>query len=481
MLEEYTLDKNSPIIIYGFGLQGRRICKNFEEHGYAKIIIVDKRAEEISNIEGKTIHGLNVLDDVHCKEYPVVIAIHDSIQQDEVISMLISKGYKKIISIPLRIGIREYQVEIRKIYNLILDNDLEKINNIPCYAEEELGSDCKIAGNNDCVTFWLDSLFLFTMHTKYAVETGYSKLPLKDQDDICMLGNITHDVFSYFINGKISQKEVGYDGMIQQHIALNTMSPMEFWNQRKKLYEFYSEELRNGMQYFIDNPLDVKLNQEKNRVNLLDGHHRAGFLLAANSSKIPVRISEKEYQILYKKAEIIKDWCEDNQYPNLINNDERISIRYMQMLGTLYEVLKGQLWREGKFLVVGDIFFAQHLVKEGAQVSLVTNDSKAEWINSVLDIKKVQCISEEAFVNHQKNYDYIVIHQRRINHPEYIINGLSGIVAKHILWYSGINPENEKENLPENIKMLNYKRCRYYFEDLVEQEWGVFSSTEKGI
>lgn len=475
MPEGYELDNNDPVIVYGFGLQGKRIYNNLKKNGFRTIYIVDQCAKEISGIDGKEVYPPSALDRLEYKEYPVIIGIHDSMQQDEVVTLLVGKGYRKIIAIPLRIGGRGYIIAIRKIYNLILDNCFEELRSIPYYSEEDFEDRNKISESGSFVTFWLDSIYLYAMQSSYAVRTGYSKLPQKDQDDISMLGNVTHDVFDYFINGRFAQKYVHYEGVIQDHIELNHMNLKDFWAQRKHLYEFYSEELRvRGVNYFIDNPLDVELNHERNRFNLLDGHHRVGFLLASHYAKIPVRTSRNSYEYIVNKANQIAEWCRENRYPNIADNEDAVSINYMQMLETLYGILKEWEWRSWSFLVIGDVFFAQHLEKEGVRVTLVTNDKEAEWVNQELDIHRLMYVAEEDFASFWGNYDCVVIHRNRICNWNMVREGLSHRKIERVVWYSGMDPETEKQELPENIRDLRYECFRYYFDDLKEQEWGIF-------
>lgn len=102
-MEYFCVDRSRKYVIYGAGGNCRRIQKLFRSAGICMDAIIDRRAEEIKELDGTPVFTLEQLSGVdRIKEDRVVIlSVKNVFMHVDLVRTLLEKGYKNIIYKPL--------------------------------------------------------------------------------------------------------------------------------------------------------------------------------------------------------------------------------------------------------------------------------------------------------------------------------------------------------------------------------------------
>jgi len=281
----FNILQSSPIYIYGGGHLGVSTCNMLLGAGYNVVGVLDRNR----NIDIKTsikvyCHGEEPFIDGAC----IFICLNNGLQHTSVARMLRARGYKKIIFLPLLINTMAAKKMI-SIFNCLMVKDFAHLKNIPLYDEiwKLFIEDYFLREEEAFVTVMIPSSLVYTGKSKISDHHPFEDYTLDVTDN--------------------------YPGF-EFDSPLNTSKFFELngFKERPDLILFFHNALSNDFDFFIDAASPAQFNS-KGYFNLLDGHHRAYFLIQNKFFSLPLRVLKAEYEQYFnhKAANALMEYCKE--------------------------------------------------------------------------------------------------------------------------------------------------------------------------
>ena len=299
----YELNNELKIVIYGVNEQSRRLAKLLLSMNYEIILFLDRRAEELKEVEGIHVQELSdfTVSKIE-KKICIIIALNNAMQHDEIAADLFDKGINKIIFVPMEFKYYEkFACQLREAYNQILLGNIEEINEIPYY--ETLI--CDSSNSKDVKSVWSENEKYLTVKVMADIVYTSAKeeleligradfLPMADMP-LMMLRQF-QNMFEYFWGGAEfgNLQEYLSDYGVNSCNYTNSYTDEQIILQRAQLYELWNEHFSEGLEFFVLSAPLAKWN-DNGYFNLTDGHHRLIFLLKKGLHYLPIRISRQDW------------------------------------------------------------------------------------------------------------------------------------------------------------------------------------------
>lgn len=316
-MENFSFNKKSKILIYGYGKTGKDLHCRLTEQGYHIAGIIDKNAEQIAN-EVKCLAIKPEELDIRFTDHIIIITLQNILEHERVVKMLSARGAKNIVylngSDP-----EKYQACFRKYDQLIhgaaindFDFPLASVGNEPergYYFQEEAGF----------IIAEIPSQLLFNSRPLLGInnDSFVNIASFKKYNalyNIVLHGKYDFENFNFYC----SFSDFEYES--KSHRTMET-----YLRDRFLLYQLMQDRyMKHGISFFRNTPSPALWNRQQGYFNLTDGHHRASFLVNSHIHLIPVRISKKDYDLWYN--------CYDTEKCRKFIKEQHIANTYTPIL-----------------------------------------------------------------------------------------------------------------------------------------------------
>lgn len=290
----FTLSKQTKIMIYGTGVGGVAINRSLSKQGYRVYCFIDKRAEELKCVDGIRVVDLHYfVNNAQPPNAVVIISLQNALIHDDVAKELQDIGFSNIIFFPKNLD-RSYMRMMRIVWLKIQMYDYENLGNIPKYSQR--GFD-----------------FLFESNTHIALFVPKSDLRMKTMDmmrdsisaelneDLQLweeyAGKEIQEITPYsqlfdYLEGKTCDRPDKYlRGKLKQR---KKEAEDALLDDRQRMYEDYKNALKYDPDMFLMAPIKVECGGS-HRLFIIDGMHRALFLVRSGYDCLPVLMSKSDY------------------------------------------------------------------------------------------------------------------------------------------------------------------------------------------
>ncbi len=275
----FDIDKTSKIFFYGYSQFELVKDKYFmmSSMGYHVAGYIDKRAPEIKGEWPCWTMREFVEKEKNSSEDVIIFLLQNGFLHEPLASCLRSKGFQKILFLPLHADTDEKK-EMFKKYNLFLEEEYESLTNIPeadavLERPENIRQQVRAGKKRDIYFVPTEMLFSYNPAGDYDNENIKFCLPYVELYD--------------FLTGKTE--------FCRRYLKfMGKENGEQFLEDRKRMFLNYEYELQFGMDFFVETAAYAIWN-EKGYFNIFDGHHRAVYLAYKGYRQIPVRIEKKDF------------------------------------------------------------------------------------------------------------------------------------------------------------------------------------------
>jgi len=311
MLSYYTIAKNAKIVLYGAGLIGQKVRSILNHEGFFPTIFIDKRANELKEVDGLPVLSIReFLNSTGASDAVVIVCLNNGNQQEKVAHQLFEEGLRKIIYLPMSMGLDADRRHFRrKCYSNVTQGDniseqqclyLTDDDFKPFGAIDSATDVFLIAYTQKTVTFWCNCEIIWSCGAAL-----YQKIIAHDGRDVS-------PQLSRFAEQRIKEhapyQELfkflrGEENNIDLYLAYMGQNSQEerskLLEDRKRLYLQFEQAFQYEPQFFTDSPSFGVWNSN-GYVNLIDGMHRAQYLLSKGCKEIPVRVMKEDFNKIIK-------------------------------------------------------------------------------------------------------------------------------------------------------------------------------------
>lgn len=321
-MEYFSINKETPLIIYGFGNIGKKKCRLLLDAGYKVVCIIDQNAENLPLYEEIPIVTLDMFHNRYesTNNFVIIICLNNGMQHEKVAETLLSYNYSRILYIPMNTK-REYRFleEMQKAYVSFSENRFVELTRIPITSvcEEEKSENRRVLScESEYITFLCEIEFLYSPNEEMIKDNSANISILENalrenkyvDKPIVMCENYLN-LFDY-IMGKVD-----YPDLYMEFFGKDDNYNRKLLHDRLRLFQCYEHRYAEDIRLFYIQPTTVIWN-DKGYFNIYDGVHRLMYLYyVKNHLKIPVRTTKKSYnsflkcmkknEMIYKSAELI--------------------------------------------------------------------------------------------------------------------------------------------------------------------------------
>lgn len=484
-METFDFNKDAEILIYGYGVIGKELHRKLVEQGYHVIGIIDKKAQQFAPVNDCVFIKPEELNE-ESAGHIIVLTLQNILEHERVVKMLATKGAEKIVYLK-RNGPETYQTCFR-LYNQLIysrtindfDFPLTTVGFEPerrCYYKEEAES----------VILEIPAPLLFT---------GMESSPWQNV-------NITaskeyNALYDVLLHGKYESLK---DFKTYCDILCGSNRIMEVYlHDRFLLCQMMQAEfMSHGLSYFKNAPSTANWNSQKGYFNLIDGHHRASFLVSNHAHTLPIRISREDYVLWYNSAvaekcrAYIKEQHIENTYTP-IYHPAFCDIDYLAEKGggltasALYQFFSGKSVIDMNVLDVNSnlSYFAQIFTRMGA-AHIVSAESRkelfdlAKLLNQLHYTDTIEMNNENIEETDIKDFYDIVIIANDVFPDFYdeesknqLLQKVDALSSRYFIKRTKADIEKEKRYVLDNSSFKSYHRLNVEIIDGKLNEVGVY-------
>ena len=300
----FDINKKTPVILYGYSTRGIPVYKQMKAAGYDVKGFFDRNAEKLRDQGREDIWTVEEYGAGNKEAIIVVICFENAIEQNNVARFLHETGYRKIVYLPMGM---EYQqsaaMRMREIYNFLLEERYEFLNEIPEY--EELCVECNtwdiVKKDKGRYTVRMPIEYVYTDNI---IRIPYAEEKQKNREfinfihefmDIPLYRNHMYlSLYRYFSGqGELDEGYFRFQDLEGRGEDF-AMYRGRLLKDRYQLYCIFEQEFNRGDAFFVDSAPRAVWN-EKGYFNLTDGHHRSAFLYTMGYSYLPIVVTEEDY------------------------------------------------------------------------------------------------------------------------------------------------------------------------------------------
>lgn len=301
--DTFRLDKETPVILYGASAVGKLFYNILFKRGYKICAFIDKRYDEISDIEGCPVIDPNSPIDNNCI---IIVAIKNVFEQEKIAKQLFKKGCNKLIYRPQKIveGMEDKTLQIiNNAYDEIerfkwisdpsiplnLDYDIPKTNDFPKITLKD--SAIKIV-QEDKIIANIPITNIFTAQQQLMPD-----YPWAEKSIISLIPHTA--LYKYLWDGGEDRTE-WYIDFCSYGARNNNIKITEKWKQnlidnRLIVLSAMKKSLEQDFDFFYRNPPEGLWNDDKNYFNLNGGRHRAALFVYENFYTMPLKMGKDDY------------------------------------------------------------------------------------------------------------------------------------------------------------------------------------------
>lgn len=464
------------ILVFGAGGY-YELTKEALQRQYAIVALVDNDQKKI----GCTLDGKSIISPEEIHQYNYDYIFVTSMFYDEIEKQLIKLGIQ--------------QEKIRHI-NQILNNNKELFLHDYAYIKHR--------GNHIIAYIPIELLYTERFDTaKDKMEQTTEELVnlIKTWEDINIIRLKPHRELFYFFRGQNSSLDAylaWHEEIFKNRNKITKVTPKQVIDKKYNEYILMSNELNQGMEFFINNPIEVVWN-ERGYFNILDGHHRAMFLYCSGVRKIPAKIKMDDYNkwlntdVALKCLNTINKQNRVEFYtpllnPYFINKTSCRDFCYKSRLDYILEFWSSNRFSDYTVLDVGSClgYFAQFFAKEKAIVTAIEPDQLHYDLS--LDLNNLLYTSydiqqktiEDLDLN--KKFDICIMltvfyhYFNDLKKRKQIIEIIDKVTKKFLIWESGEigSAEEEKKYIMTNTKFSSYIKLGTTYGTGKIRELGIF-------
>ena len=431
----FDFDKKSRIWLYGAATMGVITAHYLEEQGYFVEGFIDKRADEIAELNGKPVLSLHQVAEFSEKEQIVVILTVKNVFEHERIAIeMVEFGINNIIFFPYRSLKGKGNIDENLLY--ILSNtiskrkeiDMVKIPKTFSFPVIELNDTLKISEDTEKIKVRLPFCLVYT-------DKDYKTAQLISQDkdetflDINIAMLTPHiQFFKYLMGDESADYNIYLESCEAAAHRLNSFETTAKWKEnvfrnRAEVFENMNKEYENKTSFFVESAPDAQWNS-KGYFNLISGKHRASFLVSKGDWYIPVSVKKSEYQYLFNQEHVfkIKELIRQKQLHEIVAPVEHPMFANVSCYtstfwyGTLQKVcfyMGNKNWKinENKKILV-DVcdfgFLVRFFARWGAQVFKSTTKIWDEELETAINDLLCCPGCEYVDTNINQDYDYVI-------------------------------------------------------------------------
>ncbi len=300
----FSIKKNMRYIIYGAGGNCYHIKRLFEKERYSITAILDRRAEEIHNIDDTPVYtpeqfaSLEQLKD----NSVIIVSVKNVFDHINIARELIALGYRNIIYKPFPILHGEHDEEWDSIdyaYEAIVEEEV--LSNlirreIACSREDHLlifKDELMIEEGSETVMCWIP----IELVCNYKREDAYKLLPMAAFYPLL-------NIYQYLLNSGYVYKweEIENDFFLYsmdwvertgKKLSVGLKNSMI--NSRISVFDEMQRKVDIDKRFFVRNAVSVKRVDYIRFYLTTSGRNRVSFLIAKGCRFIPVRMSREDY------------------------------------------------------------------------------------------------------------------------------------------------------------------------------------------
>ena len=297
----FSLEKSSKIIIYGAATSGRIIYGILKKNGFNIIAFIDKRADELGELDGKRIVGsIDDISDNDIEKCVVIIAIKNVFEHTKIATKLVKSGISNILYKPYSVLNGEGTEDEKKIseyYDDLLANRLDIISCIP-QTKGIIGCLCKdfafIREEDDCVWARVPVCLIYANKNKTIEKKSiWGDIPILSmfphiglfQEFLCE--HVQNGIEDYVVFCCEAAKNAGSVEITERWKQNVVSNRLDVFHNMESAYELDND-------FFVRNAPLAEWN-DNGYFNLLGGKHRCTFLVAKGNQYITLKMSKKDY------------------------------------------------------------------------------------------------------------------------------------------------------------------------------------------
>lgn len=311
MKKYFNLNNKSKILIYGaaaIGLIVHDICKEVE---LTVLGFMDKRGDEISQLQGLKVWNLRSDFREIDKDVVVFIAVKNVFEHDNIVRKLLEMGFHNIIYRPYSVikgGGTEEEKFINEIYDKFMNHELGNTININVPQTFEVGryifkNYSLIKDNDTHKIVYVPLECIYTDNKKIPNVFNWSDLPI--------MALVPHIGFFKWLDGQEGFSYQYYmDFCISSAQNGGQINITQAWKEnvirnRSDVFNNMNLSIERDYDFFVRNAPVGEWNTG-GYFNLRSGKHRAAFFMAKGKMYFPLKISREDFDCWINQPKLDK-------------------------------------------------------------------------------------------------------------------------------------------------------------------------------
>jgi len=295
-MDDYILNRESGIFLYGIGTLGSIVGRYLLEAGFRVLGYIDQRAGEIPSLYGVACYSIEKARTRIDKEQDVIfIVIKDVFEHENIKDFWFSEGFRRIVYKPLAVidgAGNDWEKRISDVYDRLVKKELPKQMETPLVEERKHAAAKRIAAaDGERCTVYIPIELIYTNRNR---DGAY------DWGDISIHALVPHLRLFRFFSGDLTCSSASYLAFCRENARRDRVETTEAWSRnvlRNRYHVFTQMEryLASDRSFFVRNAPEAEWN-EKGFFNLKSGKHRAAFLAAKGMPEIACTIAKEDLQ-----------------------------------------------------------------------------------------------------------------------------------------------------------------------------------------
>lgn len=313
---------DTPVYIYGAGLKGRLISNLLKGLGCSVYGFLDRATQNIC--ENQNVFYPDQLSIKQRENSIIICSVSNVFDHRKIVSDLAQLGYiyilykevggkadenKQIIDIIWDAIEDSEQYSSTEIRNIITGrNILPYIN-----RKEKEDGEMVVRENGGCIDVKISAIFLYTfpkeLYISFHKRQDWLRIPYERNVYYYLY---CANLFRMFENGAVSEQEWEEVFRVYRRYFANAdvydegVLDIKFKQHVEQRYRIYSEMNRlfhSNREFFEENPLYVKWNENNQSLYVRDGNNRLAFLMVKGIHNVMCRMTKKDYDRWKSKQE----------------------------------------------------------------------------------------------------------------------------------------------------------------------------------
>lgn len=470
-MKKFTFSKDSTILIYGCGKIGKNLFNKLTNAGYTVKGFIDKNAKELNKNGEYYIINPEELKAESSKSI-IILTFQNIIEQEKIAKKLYEQGIDKIIY--LNRSDDAHYMKCFELYNKLVCGEYVDEFDFP-YTElhyKKTEPPFYRESGESIIVEVPDSL-IFSAGKENTLKQKKNHL---EEKNIVAFYHY-NAVCELFLNGETNTED--FNQYCDAALSLGKTLD-DFIKDRFTLFDMMQKELRKkGIEFFRNSPSTAKWNP-KGYFNLIDGHHRAIFLINNFIHNIPIKISKHAYDTWYNQhyVQIIKDYILTHKieqvYTPIIHPDfydiKSVTESYGRTTSSAIYKYFGR--KDVQKYSVLDIYsnlsyYAQVFSRMNVKKVVSLEKRKlffnlAMLLNCLHYTKNIDMRNTDIFgIDNREKFDIVILANDIIldlskRSSISVLEKIDGLSSKYFIWRSSTNAEEEKNYIIEKTGFRKY-------------------------